>query len=223
MVGSLIPGDSALSADIGHLTEPERNVLLHRAGVPGRDGIENRRSVASMSLGHRRERAQRRSRDRVTARDRRAATSVVPSARQASSASVSICWTHPARSNRTMCAGSSGASIAFRRWRRRTRRRSIRDGRDRLPRCSTRSRIWLTSMEWALWFKNAAIEMIVAMPSTTADRDREVRDDDLPAGLAGDRTDRSTTRQYVKVPMTSPMTRLLNGSRNNVCTTRGEN
>ena len=44
-----------------------------------------------------------------------------------------------------------------------------------------------------------------------------------PPTSAEARTDRSTTKQYVKVPMTSPMTRLLKGSRNKVCTTRGEN
>ena len=78
-------------------------------------------------------------------------------------------------------------------------------------------------MEWALWFKNAAIEMIVAMPSTTAMATERFGMTTSPPDSSNDRTDRSTTRQYVNVPMTSPMTRLLNGSRNKVCTTRGEN
>jgi|GEM_PF-4588615 len=67
------------------------------------------------------------------------------------------------------------------------------------------------------------MEMTVAMPGSTAIATERFGMTTSPPDSPNDRTDRSTTRQYVKVPMTRPMTRLLNGSRNKVCTTRGEN
>ena len=50
-------------------------------------------------------------------------------------------------------------------------------------------------MEWALWFKNATIEMIVAMPSTTAKATERFGMTASPPTSVEARTDRSTTRQ----------------------------
>lgn len=50
-------------------------------------------------------------------------------------------------------------------------------------------------MEWALWFKNAAMETIVAIPSTTAIASERFGMTASPPDSPNDRTDRSTTRQ----------------------------
>ncbi len=60
------------------------------------------------------------------------------------------------------------------------------------------------------------------MPSRTAIATDTFGMMGLPVSSSAVRTDRSSMRQYVNVPTTRPITRLLNGSRNNVCTTRGE-
>ena len=82
-----------------------------------------------------------------------------------------------------------------------------------------RSRISLTSIEWALGVMNATVARIVAMPSTTATATEMFGTTGSPPGSSAER---STTTQYVNVPTTSAITRLLNGSRNSVWTTRGE-
>ena len=84
------------------------------------------------------------------------------------------------------------------------------------------SRISLTSMLWALWLMEATMARIVAMPRTTATITDRLGMTGSPPSSSGDRTDRMTITQYVNVPTTRAMTRLLNGSRNMVWTTRGE-
>ncbi len=78
------------------------------------------------------------------------------------------------------------------------------------------------SIVWALWFMNATIARIDAMPRSTPTATDTLGMTGLPWPSSGARTDRRTTRQKVKVPTTSPITRLLNGSRNSPLTTRGE-
>ena len=77
-------------------------------------------------------------------------------------------------------------------------------------------------MAWALWLMKATIARIDTTPSTTATETERLGMTGDPSCSSGPRTERSTTRQYVNVPTTVPITRLLNGSRKNPWMTRGE-
>ena len=85
-----------------------------------------------------------------------------------------------------------------------------------------RLRISLTSIECALWLMKATTARMVANPRTAATVTDRFGITGSPPCSRDERTARSTMRQKVKVATTSPMTRVLNGWRNRVCTTRGE-
>src|SRR5680860_1313975 len=69
---------------------------------------------------------------------------------------------------------------------------------------------------------NATIARIATTPNTTATCTEMLGTIAFPLSSSGPLTARITTTQYVNVPMTIPITRLLKGSRKSPCTTRGE-
>ena len=78
------------------------------------------------------------------------------------------------------------------------------------------------SMVCALWSMNAITARIEVIPRTTPIATETLGITGSPCCSMEERTERSTMRQYVNVPTTIPMTRLLNRSRNRPETTRGE-